>query len=124
MTKAELEVEAVARATFAWTPGAGYHPQYVNLTGNRLTVRGPEFVNVFGHYDVGPTVSIDLPDEVIAELAASLPQDKRIAVLEEALTWLEPVISGEIKRREAVKQRAISAERCIRAALNGDSHEN
>jgi hypothetical protein len=61
---------------FAWTSGTGaykHYPQYVNLTGNRLTVRGAEFVNVGGHYEQGPTVSIELPDEVLAELRSRPP---------------------------------------------------
>ena len=60
--------------SFAWTPGAGaykHYPQYVNLTGNKLTVRGPEYCTG-GHYHMGPTVSIELPDGVLSELAAAL----------------------------------------------------
>lgn len=56
---------------FAWTQGAGaykHYPQYVNVTGNRLTVRGPEFIGDDGHYCMGPTVSIDLPPDVRAAL--------------------------------------------------------
>lgn len=59
---------------FAWTPGKPaykHFPQYVNLTGNRLTVRGPEYCTG-AHYHMGPTVSIELPDEVLAELTAEL----------------------------------------------------
>jgi len=64
---------------FAWTPGTGaykHYPQYVNLTGNKLTVRGPEFVGEGGHWQMGPTVAIDLPGDVIADLAAALAKVK------------------------------------------------
>lgn len=59
---------------FAWTPGAEtykFYPQYVNLTGNRLTVRGPE--DTTGeHPSVGKTIEIDMPDEQLLLLAAAI----------------------------------------------------
>lgn len=62
---------------FAWTPGAGaykHFPQYVNLTGNKLTVRGPEFEGEGGYWQMGPTVSIELPADVLRDLAlAAMP---------------------------------------------------
>jgi len=56
---------------FAWTPGAGaykHYPPYVNLTGNRLTVRGAEDLSG-AHPQMGATVSIDLPADQLALLA-------------------------------------------------------
>jgi len=66
--------------SFAWTPGLGSYkayPPYVNLTGNRLTVRGTEQrvktgVDVGGYWKQGETVSIDLPPEVLDDLRNAL----------------------------------------------------
>lgn len=72
--------EKMVERNFAWTPGAGaykHYPQYVNLTGNKLTVRGPEFVNGDGHPEMGPTVSIELPDGVLRDFAAALSANNR-----------------------------------------------
>jgi hypothetical protein len=59
--------------SFAWTPGQGaykHYPPYVNLTGNRLTVRGSEDLSG-DHPQMGATVSIDLPPEQLAELGST-----------------------------------------------------
>ena len=59
---------------FAWTPGQGaykHYPPFVNLTGNRLTVRGIE--NLSGpHPAPGETVSVEVPDEQLATLAIAI----------------------------------------------------
>lgn len=59
---------------YAWTAGAGeyrHFPRYVNLTGNRLTVRAEEEFN--GEYwEHGPSVVIDLPDEALRGLASAI----------------------------------------------------
>jgi hypothetical protein len=60
---------------FAWTPGRGsyrHYPPYVNLTGGRLTVRGPEKLDG-EHPQPGDIVAVELPPEVLAELRAALP---------------------------------------------------
>jgi hypothetical protein len=81
---------------FAWTPGAGaykHYPPYVNLTGNRLTVRGVEFQDG-EHWQMGPTVNIDLPDEALTCLIEALstrplqvPTPEVIEALTEAHRW-------------------------------------
>lgn len=63
---------------FAWTATSGYkhYPPYVNLTGNRLAVRGAETTGEDGHPQTGPYVTVELPDEALAGLRASLTQPK------------------------------------------------
>ena len=63
-------------ATFAWTAThdtADYesYPPYVNLTGNRLAVRGPEKIGA-EYREPGDYVIIELPQEAIAGLALAL----------------------------------------------------
>src|SRR5690348_16696744 len=63
--------------TYAWTPGAGaykHYPQYANFKlfdDGRcvVTIRAPEFRTVGeDYYQMGETVCIQLPPEVVAEL--------------------------------------------------------
>jgi hypothetical protein len=64
----------VERRSFAWTATSGYkcYPPYVNLTGNRLSVRGCETFDDQGHPRTGPQVAIDLPDEALSGLRTIL----------------------------------------------------
>ncbi len=64
----------VQKLVFAWTATDGYdhYPPYVNITGNRIAVRGDESMGADGYMVAGTYVAIDLPDEVIAELRAAL----------------------------------------------------
>jgi hypothetical protein len=64
-----------AKVAFAWTATSGYKhfPPYVNLTGNRLAVRGPETFNG-KYYEHGLYAAVELPPEAIAELRAALEQ--------------------------------------------------
>jgi hypothetical protein len=60
--------------SFAWTPGAGsykHYPPYVNLTGNRLTVRGHEKMDG-EHPAPGDYVQVDLPPEAMDALREAL----------------------------------------------------
>lgn len=65
--------DAGLSVNFAWTATSGYkhYPPYVNLTGNRLAVRGPEVFNN-DHYEQGSCVAVDLPNEALAELRAAI----------------------------------------------------
>jgi hypothetical protein len=64
----------VERVAFAWTPGHGaykHYPPYVNITGNRIAVRGPELCNN-GCYEPGPYAAIELSPEAFVELRAAI----------------------------------------------------
>jgi hypothetical protein len=71
ITMTDKDVERVA---FAWTPGHGaykHYPPYVNITGNRIAVRGPELCNN-GCYEPGPYAAIELSPEAFVELRAAI----------------------------------------------------
>jgi hypothetical protein len=61
------------KASFAWTATEGYEhfPPFVNLTGNRIAVRGYESFNG-RYYEHGLYVAVELPQEAIDELRAAL----------------------------------------------------
>jgi hypothetical protein len=65
--------EGMTALSFAWTATSDYkhYPPYVNLTGNRLAVRGTEEFKG-DYYEEGPYAEVDLPPEAIVELRAAL----------------------------------------------------
>jgi hypothetical protein len=65
---------ADAKVSFAWTATENYkhYPPYVNLTRNRLAVRGLEKVDRNGNPQPGEYVTVELPPDAISDLRAAL----------------------------------------------------
>ncbi len=90
----------------AWTAPGGTYPSYINVTGKRLTVRGPATVGSIAEQFLvkpGQVVTIDLPDSAnldsVALALCSEPARDRIA---DALDLLERVERQDAELVEAV----------------------
>ena len=95
---------ALERLSFAWTATSGYvhYPPYVNLTGNRLKVRGSEVVSRLTKlYD---TLKAKLTKPAAAEALADLEKAPENADAQAALRLqLKKVLADDADLRHALE---------------------
>ncbi len=121
----------------AWTALGGTYPPYINVTGRRLTVRGPATVGSIAEQFLvkpGRVVAFDLPDsqslDSVALALCSEPARNRIADALDLLERVERQDAGLVRKlkpavieicQQVMEQLdggpAVNIEGCARAAL-------
>lgn len=92
-----------APRSFSWTGRSGNYPPYVNITGNRLTVR--ECANegaVSGRFLIEPglTVCVDLPGDALISLFKTFTTDDTTALRERVHALEEQIATYEEAMRD------------------------